>query len=44
MRLFMVNTGFGSLCEKIDGSHLGKLQANLVMSHACGVGDEVPVK
>ena len=41
--IYGVNTGFGSLCDKqIDSSDLGKLQANLVMSHACGIGDEVP--
>ena len=41
--IYGVNTGFGSLCdEKIDSSDLGKLQANLVMSHACGIGDGVP--
>ena len=41
--IYGVNTGFGSLCDKkIDSSDLGKLQANLVKSHACGIGDEVP--
>ena len=41
--IYGVNTGFGSLCDKkIDNSDLGKLQANLVKSHACGIGDEVP--
>lgn len=41
--VYGVNTGFGSLYSKnIDGSELGKLQQNLVMSHACGTGDEVP--
>ena len=41
--IYGVNTGFGSLCDKqIDSFDLGKLQANLVMSHACGIGDEVP--
>ena len=41
--IYGVNTGFGSLCDKkIDSSDLGKLQVNLVKSHACGTGDEVP--
>ena len=41
--IYGVNTGFGSLCdEQINSADLGKLQANLVMSHACGIGDEVP--
>ncbi|MCQ0112678.1 histidine ammonia-lyase [Zhouia amylolytica] len=40
-----INTGFGSLCNvKISGEHLSKLQENLVMSHACGTGDKVPVE
>lgn len=38
-----INTGFGSLCDiKIDSDQLEALQANLVTSHACGMGDEVP--
>ncbi len=37
-----INTGFGSLCNRIISSDdLGQLQKNLVMSHACGMGDEV---
>lgn len=41
--IYGVNTGFGSLCDvKISDGDLGRLQENLVMSHACGVGDEVP--
>lgn len=41
--LYGINTGFGSLCENvISEENLGLLQKNLVMSHACGVGDEVP--
>jgi histidine ammonia-lyase len=41
--LYGINTGFGSLCETvISKENLGLLQKNLVMSHACGVGDEVP--
>ena len=41
--LYGINTGFGSLCDKVISSeNLGLLQKNLVMSHACGAGDEVP--
>ena len=41
--LYGINTGFGSLCNKvISASDLGLLQKNLVMSHACGVGETVP--
>lgn len=38
-----INTGFGSLCNvKIEADELAQLQENLVCSHACGMGDEVP--
>lgn len=38
-----INTGFGSLCNvRIEHHELEQLQLNLVMSHACGMGDEVP--
>lgn len=38
-----INTGFGSLCNvRIDDNDLSQLQENLVCSHACGMGDEVP--
>ena len=41
--VYGINTGFGSLCNvKIAGENLSKLQENLVKSHACGTGDEVP--
>jgi histidine ammonia-lyase len=41
--IYGINTGFGSLCNvKISKEHLGQLQKNLVMSHACGIGEEVP--
>jgi len=37
-----INTGFGSLCNTvISNKDLNQLQENLVMSHACGLGDEV---
>ena len=42
--IYGVNTGFGALCNhKISVSELVQLQRNLVLSHACGTGDEVPV-
>lgn len=38
-----INTGFGSLCDvRIDDDQLTALQENLVTSHSCGFGDEVP--
>jgi len=38
-----INTGFGSLCNvRISEEDLTSLQHNLVMSHACGTGEEVP--
>lgn len=41
--IYGVNTGFGSLCDTaISFDDLGKLQRNLVLSHACGAGEEVP--
>jgi histidine ammonia-lyase len=43
--IYGINTGFGSLCNvKISNQHLTQLQENLVRSHACGMGDEVPSK
>jgi len=41
--IYGINTGFGSLCNhKIDNNKLSELQYNLVVSHACGTGEEVP--
>lgn len=41
--IYGINTGFGSLYNiKISTENLTKLQENLVKSHACGTGDEVP--
>ncbi|WP_460219543.1 histidine ammonia-lyase [Psychroserpens sp. MEBiC05023] len=41
--IYGINTGFGSLCNvEISKDKLTQLQENLVMSHACGVGDRVP--
>jgi len=41
--IYGINTGFGSLCNTaISSQDLGQLQRNLVLSHACGMGEEVP--
>jgi len=41
--IYGINTGFGALHDvMISKEDLNKLQENLVMSHACGTGDEVP--
>ena len=41
--IYGINTGFGSLCNVIiSNENLSQLQSNLVKSHACGMGDEVP--
>jgi histidine ammonia-lyase len=41
--IYGINTGFGSLCNTaIEEKDLEQLQTNLVLSHACGTGDEVP--
>ncbi len=41
--IYGINTGFGSLYDRnIPKDQLEKLQENLVMSHACGAGAEVP--
>jgi histidine ammonia-lyase len=38
-----INTGFGILASRrIDESRLAELQQNILLSHACGVGDPVP--
>lgn len=40
-----INTGFGSLCNvRIEDEALSDLQRNLVCSHACGMGEEVPAE
>ncbi|KAA5533393.1 histidine ammonia-lyase [Taibaiella lutea] len=40
-----INTGFGSLCNvRINDDELADLQKNLVTSHSCGFGDEVPAE
>lgn len=39
-----INTGFGSLCNvRISADETELLQENLVKSHACGLGAEVPL-
>jgi histidine ammonia-lyase len=39
-----INTGFGYLHNvKIDATQVQQLQHNLLMSHACGLGEEVPL-
>jgi histidine ammonia-lyase len=41
--IYGINTGFGSLYNKnISADQLEQLQENLVKSHACGTGPEVP--
>lgn len=43
--IYGINTGFGSLYNKnISADQLEKLQENLVKSHACGTGNEVPAE
>lgn len=38
-----INTGFGFLQNvKIDAAQIEELQYNLLVSHACGLGEEVP--
>jgi len=42
--IYGINTGFGSLCDTaISAADLEALQRNLVCSHACGMGEEVPL-
>lgn len=41
--VYGINTGFGYLQHvKIENDKLSQLQHNLLLSHACGTGDEVP--
>jgi histidine ammonia-lyase len=43
--IYGINTGFGSLCNTVVGhDDLEQLQLNLVRSHACGLGAEVPAE
>lgn len=42
--IYGINTGFGYLQNvKIDKENLTQLQHNLLLSHACGTGQEVPL-
>ncbi len=41
--IYGITTGFGSLCNvSVGADELSRLQKNLVMSHACSLGEEVP--
>jgi histidine ammonia-lyase len=42
--MYGINTGFGKLANvRVRGDQLDQLQANLIRSHAAGVGDPLPV-
>jgi histidine ammonia-lyase len=42
--VYGINTGFGKLASvQIEAEDLGRLQRNIVLSHAAGVGEPVPV-
>jgi histidine ammonia-lyase len=42
--IYGINTGFGYLQNvKVDKENLTQLQHNLLLSHACGTGQEVPL-
>ena len=42
--VYGINTGFGKLASvRIDAADLGTLQRNIVLSHAAGVGQPMPV-
>jgi len=42
--VYGINTGFGKLASvRIDDADLAKLQRNIVLSHAAGVGEPMPV-
>lgn len=41
--IYGVNTGFGDLAHtRVSSQQLNDLQRNLLISHACGVGEDVP--
>jgi histidine ammonia-lyase len=43
--IYGINTGFGYLQNvKIEAEMLSQLQHNLLLSHACGTGEEVPTE
>ena len=40
--IYGINTGFGSLCNvSVGHEDLSALQSNLIMSHACGMGEAI---
>ncbi len=42
--LYGINTGFGALCNiEVSKDELSKLQENLVISHSCNLGPEIPL-
>ena len=42
--VYGINTGFGKLATvRIEAADLGRLQRNIVLSHAAGVGEAMPV-
>ncbi len=43
VRYYGINTGFGALCDvRISEADIARLQQNLVLSHAAGVGESTP--
>lgn len=43
--VYGINTGFGHLAHvTIDKKEVNKLQENLLVSHACGVGEPLPIE
>lgn len=43
--IYGINTGFGELANiLIDGDKLAELQKNLILSHACGVGEPFDIE
>ena len=43
--IYGINTGFGSLCDTgVSEGEIDRLQENLILSHACGLGAEVPAE
>ncbi len=43
--IYGINTGFGHLCNvAISNEEINELQRNLLISHACGMGEEVPAE
>jgi len=42
-RVYGINTGFGKLAVRIEREDLDALQRNILLSHAAGVGEPMPV-